>query len=107
MGHSGGGPHVLACGALLPDRVLGVVCGSGLAPISAEGLSWFAGMHPVGAAELRAATEGRAALEKYLTSAGFDPEQFTPADHGQPGSLAFRVMIDDVERVPDLVTARV
>jgi pimeloyl-ACP methyl ester carboxylesterase len=35
MGHSGGGPHVLACGALLPDRVIGVVSGSGLAPISA------------------------------------------------------------------------
>ena len=81
MGHSGGGPHVLACGTLLPDRVIAVVCGSGLAPISAEGLNWFAGMHPSGAAELRAATEGRAALERYLTSARFDPEQFTPADH--------------------------
>ena len=33
MGHSGGGPHALAAGALLPDRVLAVVSGSGLAPL--------------------------------------------------------------------------
>ncbi|HEX5849276.1 MAG TPA: alpha/beta fold hydrolase, partial [Rubrobacter sp.] len=32
MGHSGGGPHALACAALLPERVLGVVSVSGLAP---------------------------------------------------------------------------
>ena len=81
MGHSGGGPHALACAALLPDRVLGVVSGSALAPFDAEGLDWFAGMAPAGAAELRAATEGRAALELILSTSEFDPEQFTPADH--------------------------
>ena len=81
MGHSGGGPHALACGALLPERVLGVVSVAGLAPFGAEGLEWFAGMTPSGAAELRAATEGRAALEDYLESTEFDPEMFTPADH--------------------------
>ena len=81
MGHSGGGPHALACGALLSDRVLGVVCVSGLAPFGAEGLDWFAGMVAFGAAELRAAARGRAALEDYLASSEFDPEQFTPADH--------------------------
>ena len=63
MGHSGGGSHALACGALLPERVLGVVSVAGLAPFGAEGLDWFAGMATSGAAELRAATEGRAALE--------------------------------------------
>lgn len=81
MGHSGGGPHALACGALLSDRVLGAVCIAGLAPFSGEGLDWFAGMAASGAAELRAATGGRAALEDYLASAEFDPELFTPADH--------------------------
>jgi pimeloyl-ACP methyl ester carboxylesterase len=81
MGHSGGGPHALACGALLPDRVIGVVSGSGLAPLGAGGLDWFAGMHAFGEAGLRAAIPGRAALETYLASAEFDPEQFTPADH--------------------------
>ncbi len=81
MGHSGGSPHALACGALLPERVLGVVAASGLAPIDAEGLDWFTGMAASGAAELRAAVQGRAALEAYLESTEFDPEIFTPADH--------------------------
>lgn len=81
MGHSGGGPHALACAALLPDRVLAVVSGSGLAPFGAEGLDWFAGMGPSGAAELGAAVRGRAALEAQLASGDFDPELFTPADH--------------------------
>lgn len=79
MGHSGGGSHALACGALLPDRVLGVVSVAGLAPFGAEGLDWFAGMAASGVASLRAA-EGRAAKERYEASgAEYDPE-FIPAD---------------------------
>jgi pimeloyl-ACP methyl ester carboxylesterase len=81
MGHSGGSTHALACAALLPERVVGAVCVSGLAPFGAEGLDWFAGMAAAGAAELRAAAAGRKALEEYLKSTEFDPEQFTPADH--------------------------
>jgi pimeloyl-ACP methyl ester carboxylesterase len=81
MGHSGGGAHALACAALLPERVLGVVCASGLAPFGAEGLDWFAGMGAAGAADLRAAAQGRAALEQHLAASEFDPELFTPADH--------------------------
>jgi pimeloyl-ACP methyl ester carboxylesterase len=80
VGHSGGGPHALACGALLPERVLGVVSMAGLAPFGAEGLDWFAGMAASGVASLRAATAGRAAKQRYETSgAEYDPE-FTPAD---------------------------
>lgn len=81
MGHSGGGPHALACGALLPERVLAAICISGLAPFHAEGLDWYEGMAAFGAAELRAATRGRAALDEYLAASDFDPDQFTPADH--------------------------
>ena len=81
MGHSGGGPHALACAAVLPGRVRAAVCVSGLAPFGAEGLDWFAGMTPSGAAELRAAAAGRAALEGHFASAEFDLEMFTPADH--------------------------
>jgi pimeloyl-ACP methyl ester carboxylesterase len=43
-GGSGGGPHVLACAALLPDLVAGAVATASLAPYGAEGLDWFAGM---------------------------------------------------------------
>ena len=50
LGHSGGGPHALACAALLPGRVLGAVSLAGLAPYRAEGLDWFAGMSPSGVA---------------------------------------------------------
>lgn len=81
MGHSGGGPHALACGALLPERVLSVASVAGLAPFGADGLDWFAGMTDAGAASLRAAAEGRAAKEVYEAGAEYDPEMFTPADH--------------------------
>ena len=69
MGHSGGGPHALACGALLPDRVLAVVSVSGLAPFGAAGLDWFAGMSPAGEASLRAAAAGRAVKEGHEAAA--------------------------------------
>src|ERR687893_113074 len=69
MGHSSGGPHALACGALLGERVLGVVSVAGMAPFGAEGLDWFAGMAASGEAALRASAEGRAALGGYLESA--------------------------------------
>src|SRR5829696_8291280 len=79
MGHSGGGSHALACAALLPERVLGVVVVAGMAPFDAEGLDWFEGFGPAGVAELRAAAAGRAALEKHLTQSDDEP-QFTPED---------------------------
>ena len=80
MGHSGGGSHALACGALLPDRILGVVSMAGLAPFDARGLDWFAGMAASGVNSLRAAAAGRAEKQRYEASgAEYDPE-FTPAD---------------------------
>ena len=79
MGHSGGSSHALACGALLPERVLGVVVVAGMAPFGAEGLDWFEGFGPGGAAELRAAAAGRDALEKHLAESEDEPD-FTPED---------------------------
>jgi pimeloyl-ACP methyl ester carboxylesterase len=82
MGHSGGGPHALACAALLPGRVLGAVSLAGLAPYGGTGLDWFGGMNPSGATSLQAALEGRAAKEKYEASdPPFDPAMFTAADY--------------------------
>ncbi len=43
-GLSGGGPHVLACASLMPDRVVAAACLSGVAPYAAEGLNWMEGM---------------------------------------------------------------
>jgi pimeloyl-ACP methyl ester carboxylesterase len=44
VGRSGGGPHALACAALLPHRVVRTAVLVGLAPWLASGLDWFAGM---------------------------------------------------------------
>ncbi len=80
VGHSGGAPHALACAARLPDRVLAVVAMAGMAPWGAEGLDWFTGMADSGVAALRAAAQGREAMERHHASgAEYDPE-FTPAD---------------------------
>jgi pimeloyl-ACP methyl ester carboxylesterase len=76
MGSSSGGSHALACAALLPDRVTGVVCFAAIAPFSGEG--WFAGMANDGA--LRAAAAGREARARYGEENEFDPATFTAAD---------------------------
>ncbi|TDB81233.1 alpha/beta hydrolase [Actinomadura sp. KC216] len=44
LGRSGGGPHALACAALLPGRATRAAALVGLAPAEAEGLDWFEGM---------------------------------------------------------------
>jgi pimeloyl-ACP methyl ester carboxylesterase len=82
VGHSGGGPHALACAALLPDRVSAVVCIAGLAPRDADGLDWYAGMGPADVTSLRAAEAGRRArltLEAILEADVSDDEPM-PAD---------------------------
>jgi pimeloyl-ACP methyl ester carboxylesterase len=82
FGHSGGGPHALACAALLPHRVVAAVSGAAPAPFDADGLDWLAGWTPGLASEHRAAAAGRAALLDYLEQA--EPEKmsafFTDAD---------------------------
>lgn len=80
FGHSGGGPHALACGALLPDRVLAVVSAAGLAPFDAEGLDWFAGMSDASLGSLRAAAAGRVAKEAHEAREDNPEMEFAPAD---------------------------
>jgi pimeloyl-ACP methyl ester carboxylesterase len=65
-GWSGGGPHALACGALLPDRVRGVLCIAGVAPYAAEGLDFLAGMGEDNIEEFGAALEGEHTLRPWL-----------------------------------------
>jgi len=43
-GASGGGPHALACAALLPDLVVAVTALCSIAPYGAAGLDYFSGM---------------------------------------------------------------
>jgi pimeloyl-ACP methyl ester carboxylesterase len=82
MGHSGGGAHALACGALLPGRITAVVSVSSMAPFEAkdDGLDYFGGMAASGVDALTAAAAGRATKEHHEATADeYDPE-FLPAD---------------------------
>jgi pimeloyl-ACP methyl ester carboxylesterase len=57
-GGSGGGPHVLACAALLPERVIRCHAHVSVAPYDAEGLDWLAGMTEGNVIEFEAALQG-------------------------------------------------
>ena len=67
VGSSGGGPHALACSALLRDRCLGAATLAGVAPYQAGGMDFLAGMGPENIEEFRAAIDGEAALTAFLS----------------------------------------
>ena len=56
VGRSGGGPHALACAALLAQRVVRTAVLVGLAPPNAPGLDWFDGMTDGNVNDFSAAT---------------------------------------------------
>ena len=65
-GVSGGGPHALACAALVPDRVIAAASVSGVAPYGVDGLDWTAGMGEENLEEFAKSLEGGAVLRTYL-----------------------------------------
>ena len=65
-GWSGGGPHALACAALLGDRVIKVATIASVAPWDAEGLDFLAGMGAENLEEFAAIEAGPEALRAYL-----------------------------------------
>lgn len=72
VGGSGGGPHALACGALLGSRVERVACQSSLAPLGSGALTreeWLTGMDPEIAAELAWAEAGEEVLTHQMQEA--------------------------------------
>lgn len=68
-GWSGGGPHALACGALLGERCAGVATIGGVAPYGVDGLDWLAGMGPENREEMGLALEGGRGLMSFLEAA--------------------------------------
>jgi pimeloyl-ACP methyl ester carboxylesterase len=62
LGWSGGGPHALACAALLRDRCSAAATIAGVAPYAAEGLDWMAGMGQDNVDEFSAALGGAETL---------------------------------------------
>ena len=67
-GWSGGGPHALACGARLADRVRAVLVIAGVAPSGIPGLDFLAGMGEANLAEFAAAAKGEDALRPFLVA---------------------------------------
>jgi pimeloyl-ACP methyl ester carboxylesterase len=68
-GESGGGPHALACAALLPDRVRAAASVAGVGPYGADGLDFLAGMGQDNVEEFGAAVDGEPALRELLRPA--------------------------------------
>jgi pimeloyl-ACP methyl ester carboxylesterase len=69
VGWSGGGPHALACSAVLRGRCLAAATLASVAPYQADKLDWLAGMGPENIKEFGAALDGEAALTDFLSSA--------------------------------------
>jgi pimeloyl-ACP methyl ester carboxylesterase len=69
LGRSGGGPHALACAALLPHRVTRAAALVSLAPWRAEGLDWFGGMADSNVDTYTTAAEDPELLGKRLVEA--------------------------------------
>jgi pimeloyl-ACP methyl ester carboxylesterase len=66
VGWSGGGPHALACAALLPGRCAGAASIGSVAPFGVDGLDWFAGMASNNVEEFSLAAEGEAVITPAL-----------------------------------------
>ena len=97
VGWSGGGPHALACGALLAPQCAAVACVAGVAPLlDAEqaGLDWYDGMGPENHEEFRAALGGEAAVRAYLAPLRDDFTHIT----GDEVVAAFGGLVDDADK---------
>jgi pimeloyl-ACP methyl ester carboxylesterase len=94
VGLSGGGPHSLACAALLPDRLIAAATMGGVAPWDGEALDWLEGMGEDNHAEFGAAVRGADALRAFLEPVA---EEMTGAS---PGDLAaaFGDLVSEVDR---------
>lgn len=67
VGWSGGGPHALACAALLADRTIAAATIASVAPFDAEGLDFLDGMGPENRDEFGAALAGAEELRGFLS----------------------------------------
>ena len=66
VGWSGGGPHALACARLLAGRCAAAATLAGVAPYTADGLDWLAGMAEDNVKEFGAALAGEQDLTAML-----------------------------------------
>ena len=92
LGWSGGGPHALACAALLPERCEAAASLAGVAPFDA--LDFLAGMAPGNVEEFGTAAQSRAALEALLAPKLGERAALT----GEQVAVAWGALIDDIDR---------
>jgi pimeloyl-ACP methyl ester carboxylesterase len=69
-GWSGGGPHALACAALLPDRCQAAATLAGVGPAGHDDLDFLADMGPENVEEFGAAERGEADLRAWMAASG-------------------------------------
>jgi pimeloyl-ACP methyl ester carboxylesterase len=79
LGWSGGGPHALACAALMPEACKAAATLAGVAPSDASGLDWLDGMGEDNVEEFGAANAGADALTAFLTPHVAELSQVTSA----------------------------
>jgi pimeloyl-ACP methyl ester carboxylesterase len=94
LGWSGGGPHALALGALLPDRVAGVSLIASVAPYDSPGLDFLSGMGEQNLDEFGRAAEGEAALRPFLEEEAAGLRTAEAADIG----ASLDSLLPDVDR---------
>jgi pimeloyl-ACP methyl ester carboxylesterase len=94
VGWSGGGPHALACAALLPDRCDAAASLAGVAPYDAEGLDFLAGMGEENVGEFGAAARSRDELEAMLVEWAAGMSAVTAGGV----AAALGDLVDDVDR---------
>lgn len=94
LGWSGGGPHALACAALLPERVRGTATIASVAPYGAEGLDYLTGMGAENIEEFGAALAGPDQLIPFKERAR---PQYMNISAGEVAD-GFGDLIDDVDR---------
>lgn len=79
-GGSGGGPHAIACAALMPERVLAVASVAGITPYHAGGIDFLAGMGRDNVVEFGAAADGPEALRAWMDENAAATGQASSAD---------------------------
>nr|WP_205718572.1 alpha/beta hydrolase [Actinomadura sp. WMMA1423] len=98
LGRSGGGPHALACAALLPERARRVAALVALAPAQAEGLDWFEGMAVSNTRQYLAARGQGRLISARLRSAAdgirADPARYLAEIHAELTRSDRRVVAD-------------
>lgn len=94
IGWSGGGPHALACAALLPQRVIAASTIAAIAPWGSQNLNWLAGMGKENIEEFNAALAGPDELRLFLEQVGPGFARVT----GDQIIAAFGDLVEDVDK---------